>query len=177
MIKLLFVLFVGLIGFEPAVIVKYNNTKKNSAFINYNKTQKLKWTDFKIYNGKRFEAALTATQISYIINSVDDVMHVEVSCVFDKNNSNVVKENRNDYILNHEQRHFDITYLFAMKFVRSLHNEPKLTYDKIDSIFETIYAEWTVYQKKYDLETNNSVSKSNQALWDNKITQQLDELL
>ena len=53
MTKLLFMLFVGLIGIKPTVIVKYNNTKKNTAYIDYNKTQKLKWTDFKIYNGKR----------------------------------------------------------------------------------------------------------------------------
>jgi chemotaxis protein MotA len=36
---------------------------------------------------KRVEAALTATQISYTINIIDDVMHVDVSCVFDKNKS------------------------------------------------------------------------------------------
>ena len=176
MTKLLFMLFVGLIGIKPTVIVKYNNTKKNTAYIDYNKTQKLKWTDFKIYNGKRFEAALTATQISYTINIIDEVMYVDVSCVFDKKNSNVVAANKNEYILNHEQRHFDIAYLFAMKFIRRLQNDPNLTVDKISAIYEDIYVDWIAYQKKYDVETNNSQSKVNQTFWDKKINQEFDDL-
>jgi hypothetical protein len=176
MTKLLFMLFVGLIGFKPTLIVKYNNTKKNTAYIDYNKTQKLKWTDFKIYNGKRVEAALTATQISYTINIIDDVMHVDVSCVFDKNKSSVVAANKNDYILNHEQRHFDISYLFAMKFVHRLQNDPNLKADKISAIYDDIYADWIAYQNTYDVETNNSRSKENQALWDKKINHELEDL-
>ena len=176
MTKLLFMLFIGLIEINPSVIVKYNNTKKKMIYIDYNKTQKLKWDDFTIYNRNRLEAALTATQISYTLNIIDDVMHINVSCVFDKKNSNVVKENKNDYILNHEQRHFDISYIFAMKFIHRLQNESTLTIDRVSDIYDSIYVDWVAYENQYDLETKYSLSKENQYSWDNKIDQQLNKL-
>jgi len=176
MTRLLFILLVGFITDKPAVIVKYSNINHNKAHIAYNRSNKLKWTDFKVDNKKRAEAALTSTEISYTINNIDDVMQIDVTCKFDKNNSILVKGNKNDYILNHEQRHFDISYLFAMKFIRTLQNEPNLTIDKVGVIYDNIYNEWDAYQDKYDKETSNSVSKANQALWDKKIDQQLDNL-
>ena len=176
MTKLLFVTLAGFFNFNPAFNVNYFNANKKSFHINYELPKKLTWSDYKEYKGIRREAALTATEISYQTKQVGEEMTVNVSCIFDKTKSNVVKQHKTDYILNHEQRHFDISYLFAMKFIRTLQNEPNLTIDKVGVIYDNIYNEWDAYQDKYDKETSNSVSKANQALWDKKIDQQLDNL-
>ena len=89
MTKLLIVSLVGLLNFNPAFNVKYFNANKKSIHINYELSKKLTWADYKIYNGNRREAALTATEISYHVTQVGDQMNVTVSCVFDKSKSNV----------------------------------------------------------------------------------------
>ena len=94
----------------------------------------------------------------------------------DKNNSNVVKESKTDYILNHEQRHFDLSFIYAMKFVDELKKQPTLTLDDIDIIYNKIFNEWTTCQNQYDMETKNSVNKEMQTIWDEKISGQLNKL-
>jgi hypothetical protein len=176
MTKLLIVSLVGLLNFNPAFNVKYFNANKKSIHINYELSKKLTWSDYKIYNGNRREAALTATEISYHVTQVGDQMNVTVSCVFDKSKSNVLKRYKNDYILNHEQKHFDISYLFAMKFINELKKQSVLNYEIIDNIYNNIFIEWNAFQNKYDEETKNSVSKEMQSIWDKKIIDQLNSI-
>ena len=166
---LLFVLYLGLFSGNPVVNAKYVNNTTRSHYIYYDASRKLKWPDFKDYYGKRKEAAITASEISYQFTMIGDVINVEVTCAFNKNNSIVMQGHKNDYILNHEQRHFDISYLFAKKFVNELNSRRNMNIEEIDRVYNKIIAEWNAYQDRYDEETKNSVSKEGQDLWNQKI--------
>lgn len=45
-------------------------------------------------------------------------MNVEVFCFMDPDKSWVRPDKKSDYILNHEQRHFDITFINATRFMQ-----------------------------------------------------------
>lgn len=173
MTKLIMLCFAGFLNLNPDFNITYSKVNKKKIHINYDLSKKLTWQDYAIFYGVRREAALTASEISYNIINTDDAMNVNVTCVFDKSRSNVVSRYRNDYILNHEQKHFDISFIYAMKFIDELKRQQSLTYVIIDEIYSKIFYEWTAYQNKYDEETKNSVSKEMQLVWDQKINQQL----
>ena len=173
MTKLIMLCFAGLINLNPAFNISYTKVNKKKIHINYDPSKNLTWQDYAIFYGSRREAALTATEISYNINYTEDAMNINVTCVFDKSRSNVVSYYRNDYILNHEQKHFDISFIYAMKFIDELKRQSTLTYEIINEIYSKIFDEWTAFQNKYDEETKNSVSKEMQLIWDQKINQQL----
>ena len=139
MTKLIFICFAGLLNSNPVLKVNYSKLSKEKIHISYDLNKKLTWKDYKLFNGKRREAAFTATEISYKVEQKDDEMNVNVTCVFDKNKSNVVSKYMNDYILNHEQRHFDLSFIYAMKFVDELKKQPTLTLDDIDIIYNKIF--------------------------------------
>ena len=107
---------------------------------------------------------------------IGDVIDVEVTCAFNKNNSIVMQGHKNDYILNHEQRHFDISYLFAKKFVNELNSRRNMNTEEIDQLYNKIIAEWNAYQDLYDEETKNSVYKEGQDLWNRKIEHDISVL-
>ena len=173
MTKLIMILFIGILNSNPNYNITYSSKPKSINKINYDDNRKLTWKDYTIFNGNRKEAAVTATEISYSIEIVDGKINVAVSCVFDKSKSNFVKKDTNNYILNHEQKHFDISYMFAMKFVKTLQKQEVLTIEMIEKIYNDIYEEWTAFQNKYDDDTKNSKSKEMQSVWDKHIESQL----
>jgi hypothetical protein len=154
--------------------IKYDNLIKESYEIAYNPNIKLKWTDFKKINNKKMSAALSTTAITYTISKINKAYEVSVLCVLDKNESYYNGNSNTDYILNHEQRHFDITYIYTCKFINRLKAEPNLNGNTALFIYNQILSEWNSFQDKYDLETNNSINKVEQEKWDKIIDSQLN---
>lgn len=127
---------------------------------------KLKISDFKTKTTLDKTAAETVTSIGY---SYDGESKVTVFCQFDKNESFITVKGKTAYILNHEQRHFDITYVYALKFVKELSMQKQLTESIVQGIYEKILSEKDNLQSDYDNQTNNSENKELQAVWDIKI--------
>jgi predicted secreted Zn-dependent protease len=73
----------------------------------------------------------------------------------------------NDYMLQHEQTHFDITELYARILRKRLSEEIKTIKDvkKISSIGREITKQWEIEQNTYDDETDHSINKETQAEW------------
>lgn len=176
MIKILMISWFGIIGIKPSVEIRYFNSQKKSSQIDYSPSRKLAWNDFKPGIKKNNTAALTHTEISYSITWKNDTMQVNVSCIFDKMKSVVFEKTKTDYVLNHEQRHFDISYLFAQKFIATLKREPNLTVEKVDALYGRIMEEWNIYQSRYDADTELSVATFQQSLWNQMIDMQLKNL-
>jgi len=172
--KYLIILFLLSFTFNSYDKINYDQSLKESYQISYNRTKKLKWADFKKVNNNSKTAALTSSGITYITNQYKNYNEVLVSCVFDKNESYCNGNNNTDYILNHEQKHFDITYIFCNKFINRLKEQNNLNGDKILFIYNQIINEWEEYQKKYDLETNNSINKVEQERWNKIVELQLN---
>ena len=72
---------------------------------------------------------------------------------------------KTDYILSHEQGHFDITEIFARKLNEALQNYTfnKKTFRRdINSIYQSIVEQKEEYQKTYDEENAKAASQGYQ---------------
>ncbi|RYY68958.1 MAG: hypothetical protein EOO13_10880, partial [Chitinophagaceae bacterium] len=96
-----------------------------SETIYYDPSSLLSWKDFK---GKVVEAspaaAITASGFGYKADfksvGSKSQLNVGVYCYFSKTNSWVRPGKNSDYVLNHEQHHFDISFIAATMFLEKL---------------------------------------------------------
>ncbi len=85
---------------------------------------------------------------------------------------------KTDYILAHEQGHFDITEIFARKLNEALQNYDfnKRTFkNDISEIYQSIVRQKEEFQKMYDGETDHSRKRKAQYEGLEKIQSLLDE--
>jgi hypothetical protein len=148
--------------------------------IYYSVSRPLTWDDFqsKIPN-HRFDAEVFPT-VGYnerkeVINSVINV-GLEIKVCLPKSAAWVKDGNRNNYTLNHEQRHFDIVKIAAGHFKKKIDAE-NLTVSNYEGIinFEYLetYREMNSLQKQYDDETLHGADQSAQQRWNERIDQEL----
>ncbi len=133
---------------------------------------KLKWADFNIKKSTDNTVSESVTSIGY--SFIDNT--VTVTCYFHKDESYVIKSAMTAYILNHEQRHFDITYIYSRKFEKELKVIGKLDEKAVEVIYNRILKEKDEMQDSYDNETANSEKREKQAEWDKKIDNLLTNL-
>jgi hypothetical protein len=153
--------------------------QKEDEYLNWNATRKLTWDDFKA-EAQRIgnTAALTTTHLGFSYNMVNGIFSYTIECRFDKNRSwGLVK---NDWILKHEQGHFDIAEIFARKLKRSVESYRfnRNTFQKdLDIIYDEIVKAKEKFQQMYDDETNYSRDKEKQEEWLKKIESELKETI
>lgn len=81
------------------------------------------------------------------------------------------------YGLAHEQRHFDITEIYARKIRKMFREEVnRANIEEVDERIEQYFREWEECQDRYDGETQHSLDTAMQAKWEQRIQQMLDEL-
>jgi hypothetical protein len=176
MTKIFLTAVLGVIGVAPVNEIKYSGNSENSEVLYYSRERKLTWADFGRRQSNGNTAALTVSEISYDFSSFKGKIDINVYCVFHKKHSYVTAKNANDYILNHEQRHFDISYIFAIYCKKRLSLEKNLTSQRASEIYDEIVKKWGEYEELYDAETNNSIDKQKQSIWDGHIDKLLNEL-
>ena len=163
------------------VIVNYvdsdENGNKND--IAYRPNQLLNWQDFKGKPDAGSDAvALTnagfGVKLAFRRAENESQLNINVNCSFSRKDSWVKPTNKTDYILNHEQKHFDIAYIHTILFVKKLRNA-NFTNSNYDAVIQKIYSETAVamtnMQNKYDGETSHSRITEKQAAWDVTIDQ------
>ena len=139
----------------------------------------LVWSDFKGEpDGNSVNAALTSSAISFGYNyNSHDGFTWHIQCLFDKNRSWV--RVKNDFILAHEQGHFDITEIYARKLQKQLKaysfNKDRAQ-KEVSAIYKGIMQEQVDTQNRYDEETDHSRVKDKQLAWLEKIKKELDGL-
>lgn len=137
--------------------------------VEWSSKKKLDWSDFEALPDKRYKhiAALTSSAIWYSQYCDNGYIKYEVKAEFRKNESWVRDEARNEYYLDHEQLHFDITELFARKLRAALadFNFECEQADEFERIASRVSDEWALLQKKYDLETHFSQDMRMQSDW------------
>jgi hypothetical protein len=140
-------------------------------------TPKLAWDDFKGSPREAgYTAALTSSGFGFGagMHSVGDkgTLNITVYSFFLKNNSWVKADRKTAYILNHEQHHFDISYIGMRNFVQQL-KETKFTLGnyavKLNTIYNECYQAMEQMQNDYDTQTRNGQQKDKQAEWVAKI--------
>ena len=175
-----FIIFLSLtllsFTFKKENIIKYDLNLIDNNQIAYNKFKKMDWTFFEKRQKSNQIAAITESGITYSVEIYGEKVKVNVVCFLNKNGSYFTDGNNKPHILNHEQRHFDLSYIYTIRFMRQLQNQEDLTLDKIDYIYNVVSGELSEIENKYDLETKNSRDFDVQNKWNNFIDNELQKL-
>ena len=154
-----------------------------SETIYYTSSRPLNWSDFKgTPDNASPAAAITASGFGYKADfkSVGNKaqLNIGVYCYFNKKTSWVKPGKNTVYILNHEQQHFDISFITAGLFFQKI-KTIGLNKENYKLLLPKIYNEcvdiMNRMQKAYDGQTKNGQLKEEQAKWDSYISQQLQE--
>jgi len=169
---------------EAEVTYEITNASNTKPVIFYTPGNKLTWNDF---NGKpdvqsdavSISNAGIGFNMAFYTKYNLTTLKILVDCNFSKADSWVKKGNKTNYILNHEQHHFDIAYIFAMKLIHDLkaakYNKKDYS-NTIERIYNTTQAALLTMQNQYDAETKNGKLVNEQALWNKKIDEQVDSI-
>lgn len=146
------------------------NTKE---VIYYSKNKPLQWPDFKgTPPPPSLVAAITASGFGYkadmkSINGKGQI-NVAVYCYFSKGKSWVRPNKMTNYILTHEQHHFDATYLAAKMFidkVKTLSLDGDNFNDALKSLYRQCCDTMNKLQQDYDGQTMNGQIEAQQLKW------------
>jgi hypothetical protein len=155
-----------------AKIYKVENPKFYETKIEWSAERKLTWDDFKgVPDRVKYPNALALTNSGFGYESGANVFKdgkIFIQSVFNTNESWVLDEGRNDYVLRHEQIHFDITEIYSRKLRKAL-ADAKITsntVDKAQPFFERIFREMERRQTRYDQETQRGDKKETQEHWE-----------
>jgi hypothetical protein len=151
---------------------------QNSQFIEWSPVKRLTWDDYLAKPSSLTDAAaITSTALGVEYHLKNNTLTYTITCRFSKTNS--WGRHKTDYILQHEQGHFDITELFARKLAKELKEykfDPRKYQDDVSKIYKKLMDEKEEYQNKYDKETDFSRNKEQQVEWLEKVKDELDEL-
>jgi predicted secreted Zn-dependent protease len=151
--------------------------QRDDDYIKWQEDRRLTWEDFKADPVKMGNtAAMTTTHLGFGYSVMNGQVTYKIDCRFEKKKSwGLVK---NDWILKHEQGHFDIAELFARKLNQRTteykFNRSSFKTD-LDSIYKAVVEEKEKYQQQYDDETDYSRNKKKQEDWLKKIEEELKE--
>lgn len=144
-------------------------------------SRRLSWDDFKgVPAGKQLTGAVTYSTIKAtpkVAGYWNNRVEVEVKAVFRCDRSWArEKAKTSEYLLNHEQRHFDIAELYARKIRKALQdyritprNYPQIKAEVIEKLFE----EYVEFDKSYDQLTVHGLKSGVQQEWDEQIDGEL----
>lgn len=151
---------------------------QDEELIEWSPSRKLTWDDYKAKPDSRSDAAAsTTTYLGIDYNISSSSFSYKIQSRFSKTRSWGL--HKTDYILSHEQGHFDIAEFFARKLnmKMSAYQFNRKTYEKdLNKIYGDIQDEKEQMQNDYDKETNHSINKEKQAEWLKKIEKMLEEL-
>lgn len=146
--------------------------------IDWRGSSQLTWDDYKGRPDPNSDAAASTTTylgIEYKFSSKG--FEYDIQCRFSRTRS--WGKHKTDYILKHEQGHFDIAEIFARKLNREMSEyrfDEKNFKKDLKKIYEKITKEKEEYQEQYDRETDHSRKSVRQAEWLVKIAERLEEL-
>ena len=155
---------------KPAV----NETDK---IIPWSASRKLMWEDFKSEPKSEGDAvASTSTSLGLSYQVREGKLTYHITCDFSKEKS--WGSLKTDYILAHEQAHFDITEIHARKLYQALYNyeiNPSTVKADVAAIYSQIVKEKEDMQRRYDGQTDHSRKRRLQSEWLANIDQMLVE--
>lgn len=160
-----------------------NSFSQEHEKIEWKQRQKLTWDDFKGTPKKAVAyEANTNSGISFSWNysteSGQPVLKYEVVTNFFPQLS-WVKDNEKDlYLLGHEQLHFDISELHARKLRKAIDEyEPGRNIRRdLNRLYEKIEKDRVAMQNLFDVETNHSTDKEAETQWRIFVKEELDRL-
>jgi len=145
--------------------------------IYWSENQKLKWSDYKgDVDSNAGAAASTATYLGIDYNFSPKGLTYKITCSFSKSKSWGL--HRTEYILGHEQGHFDIAEIHARLLNKKMaaYKFDRNNYkNDLRKIYDEVLVEKEAMQNQYDVETNHSIEKQKQTEWLQRIKAMLKE--
>ena len=141
--------------------------QNSNSILYWSKDKKLSWSDYLASpDSKSDAAACTTTQLTVEYLFSKNKFSFRIKSFFIKSTS--WGRHKTEFILSHEQGHFDIAEIFARKLNKELseYQFNNKTYQKdLKDIYDEIVAAKTAMQDEYDFETNHSINKEKQNEW------------
>lgn len=153
--------------------------------IYWDENVKLTWDDFKGKTnslGGADVVAYTNCGWEYSAVTSSDLkvpVKITVQTVFNKDKSWKDGKRISDYVLLHEQKHFDIAEIHARKLRKEVAEKIKNSADYkkyFRSIYAKISSEYKIFQATYDRDTKHGMNKEKQAEYNLLISGELDKL-
>lgn len=166
------------------VLFSYNSfSQEQEEKIKWQENKPLSWDDFKASPDETNSySANTNSGISYAWNystaSGKPVLQFEVYSNFYPQRSWVKDIEDEDYLLAHEQLHFDISELHARKLRKALdeYEIGRNIRQDLKRIYNTIDAERSAMQDKFDKETSHSENREAEMRWREFVAAELARL-
>ena len=166
-----------LVFFSVILAVTAIGQSRDEELISWSAYKKLTWADYKGTPRPESDAvASTATYLGIEYSFNNKGFGYKITCTLSKNRS--WGSHKTDYVLAHEQGHFDIAEIFARKLNWRM-SEYRFNKNSFKTDLKKIYDEITrakeAMQNEYDKETNHSIKKEKQEEWLKKIQEELNE--
>jgi uncharacterized protein DUF922 len=151
--------------------------KESAEEIPWVSERRLTWEDYLCEPVKNTDAvASTSTSLGIAYQVLNSRLTYHITCGFSKKKSwGLVRTN---YILAHEQGHFDITEIFARKLYEALQNyqfNRKSFKRDINQIYQSVVKQKEEFQEMYDGDTDHSRNRKIQYEWLDRIDKMLGE--
>ena len=146
----------------------------------WNENRQLAWDDFqsKDIPISSKAAATTFCGISYLLKSSTKkftARQVKIEAFFVPSKSWAHKDHKTDFVLMHEQSHFDIAELFARRF-RKLISDKTMDAKMLHNYYTRIYDDYKVYQQDYENVTSHGRIWEKQLEYTAKINDEIKKL-
>ncbi len=164
-------------NFTAPAVATAAKEKEDTDAIPWEEERLLTWADFKCAPVRNTEAvASTNTSLGLAYQLTSGKLTYQITCSFSKTKSwGLLKT---DYILAHEQGHFDITEIYARKLHHALQAyqlKTKTFQQDVNAIYKKIVWEKENFQNMYDGQSDHSRNKKVQANWEEIIATLLEE--
>jgi hypothetical protein len=169
----------------PGLLTKRTTTiaSNGEPEIIWSADRRLNWDDFKAApSGRAMTGAVTHSTIKVTpkANQWSGRVEVEVKAIFACNKSWARKKAKeSDYLLNHEQRHFDIAELYARKIRQALSSQRVTVknYKQIKAaVIQPLFKDYVAFDEEYDHLTVHGLNKDRQEEWNMMIDEELEEM-
>jgi len=147
-------------------------------FIEWSSSKKLTWEDYLASPSSASDAAaITSTALGIEYHLRNNILAYKITCRFSKTRS--WGKYKTNYILQHEQGHFDITEIFARRLAKEIKQykfDSRKYQEDLSKIYKKVMDAKEEYQNIYDAETDYSRNKEKQDEWLKKIEDELEYL-
>lgn len=163
-----------------AQALKLEDVRLYEKEIPWHPERKLTIEDFQASTENRPSLASTAMSIGYQVvtsPSTGKSTVIVTNTFFPRDSYFKPEEENSDYILAHEQAHFDISELFARTFLKRIQEELNTAEDigfQLQRIYRDLQSDREVYQSAFDAETFEQPGML--PSWEEKIATELHEL-
>lgn len=168
------------------IVCSHSYGQNNSEKISWNGSRSVGWVDFRAEADKNsgYQASSnTGISYSWGLENNNGVVQLEymIFSNFYPDLSWVSSGSDNDYLLSHEQLHFDITELHARKLrkklaelsVNRLGKDPRKT---LNNLYDEVDKERKSMQEKFDKESRHSLNREAEMHWRKYVQEELRKL-